>query len=633
MKRLAFSSPLIMRALLVALFFWPYLPASAGNSNQVSAGEITILDGSLSPVSRITDGDQIRLRITLEENVRDPLPVKFTLDGSGPTMTNCTIPAGSDECETEPFISLGWHWQPGGMAASNRTIRASSAGTQIDLSTDIQVRPRPAVLVHGFSSSWEAWVSYLGPDGFLARSGLQGFAVGDGQVPGTMNTGSLVEPTGRTNTIAENAAILGETIANVKKATGAQQVDLIAHSMGGLISRYYIDRVMQERDVAQLIMLGSPMAGTDCAELPVALGLYLPAALEIRPSYVQDIFNRQITHRHGVPFRALAGVPILEAFKSPCTEVPTDLAVSLKSVTAILLETEQMPVLHTELNLSQQVFDGFVKPLLQTPPGGYPQEPDPSPVLPERERLQFTRVFSGHIQAGSSQEITIQIDAGVAVASFALYDTTRSLAVSVRGASGNVIELSPENNGLVVVDDPASLIYLGYGFQNPGPGAWNVSLLSTNETPESGADYALTAYFVGGVELNAQSSTLLPRVNENVRFNASLDLGGQPVDLEEAQAEIRGPDGSLEALPLRISAGQAVADWKPRAPGLYGVTLRVAGLTADGAPVERTAFLSVEAQPLESLTGLARGLSAAAILAVGLLSAVGLRKWRRARAP
>jgi hypothetical protein len=305
----------------------------------------------------------------------------------------------------------------------------------------------------------------------------------------------------------------------------------------------------------------------------------------------------------------------------------------LKSVTAILLETEQMPVLHTELNLSQQVYDGFVKPLLQTPPGGYPQEPDPSPVLPERERLQFTRVFSGHIQAGSSQEITIQIDAGVAVASFALYDTTRSLAVSVRGASGNVIELSPENNGVVVVDDPASLIYLGYGFQNPGPGAWNVSLLSTNETPESGADYALTAYFVGGVELNAQSSTLLPRVNEIVRFNASLDLGGQPVDLEEAQAEIRGPDGSLEALPLRISAGQAVADWKPRAPGLYGVTLRVAGLTAEGAPVERTAFLSVEAQPLESLTGLAWGLSAAAILAAGLLSAVGLRKWRRARAP
>jgi pimeloyl-ACP methyl ester carboxylesterase len=622
-----------MRALLVALFFWPYLPASAGISNQVSAGEITVLDRSRSPVSRITDGDQMRLRIMLAEDVQEPLPFQFTLDGAGPTIANCTIPAGSDQCETEPFTSLGWHWQHGGKAASNRSIRASSAGQQMDLSTEIQVVTRPVVLVHGFSSSWEAWVNYLGPDGFLARTGLKGFAVGDGQVSGTMNTGSLVEPTRRTNTIAENATILGEYIANVKKATGAQQIDLISHSMGGLISRYYIDRVMPERDVAQLIMLGSPMAGTDCAELPVALGLYLPAALEIRPSYVQDIFNRQITHRHGVPFRALAGVPILEAFKSPCTEVPTDVAVSLQSVTAISLEAEQMPVLHTELNQSQQVFDEFVKPLLQTLPGGYPQEPDPTAVLPERERLQFTRVFSGHIQAGSSQEITIQIEPGVAVASFALYDTTRSLAVSVRGASGNVIELSPENNGLVVVDDPASLIYLGYGFQNPRPGTWDVNLLATNETPEGGADYALTAYFVGGADLNAQSSTLLPRVNEIVRFTASLDLGGQPVDLEEAEAEIRGPDGSVEAVPLGISAGQGEVDWKPKATGVYGVELRVAGLTADGSRVERTAFLTVEAQPREGLTGLAWGLSAAAILAVGLLSVVGLRKWRRARAP
>lgn len=54
--------------------------------------------------------------------------------------------------------------------------------------------------------------------------------------------------------------------------------------MGGLIARYYIDRVMTSRDIAQLLMLGSPMAGTDCADLPASLGLYLPASLEIRPA-------------------------------------------------------------------------------------------------------------------------------------------------------------------------------------------------------------------------------------------------------------------------------------------------------------------------------------------------------------
>ena len=367
----------------------------------------------------------------------------------------------------------------------------------------MQVAARPVVMVHGFSSDWTAWTDYLGSDGYLAEVGIGAFAVGDGQFPGAMNTGSFAAPSQRTNTIAENAAILGQYIASVKKSTGAQQVDLIAHSMGGLISRYYIDRVMQGRDVAQLIMLGSPMAGTDCADLPAALGLYLPATLEIRPSYVEGIFNRQITHRHGVPFHALAGVPILEAFKSPCTAVPTDLAVSQESVTAIPLQATQLPILHIELNTSREVFDQFVMPLLEQPAGAFHAEPDPAPPGSNQETLQFTRVYTGHIAAGASQEVIIPIDAGVSVASFALYDTTRTISVTVTGATGNVIALSPEKNGLVVVKDPATLFYLGYGFQNPRAGVWRVRLQATHQTPSSGADYALTAHFAGGATLKA----------------------------------------------------------------------------------------------------------------------------------
>lgn len=623
---------LIVLCLLASTSLLPHWSAFAEKRSQFSKAEITVLDRNLSPVSTITDGDQIRLRITLGEKVANPLPVAFNLNDAEFAIGTCTIPAGGDQCQTEPFASLGWHWLSDGQAAGRRTLQASGEGIPSGLEAEIQVLARPVVLVHGFSSSWEAWTHYLGEQGFLARIGLQGYAVGDGQVSGKMNTGNLADPTGRTHTIAENAAVLGEYIANVKRVTGAQMVDLVSHSMGGLISRYYIDRVMQERDVAQLIMLGSPMAGTDCANLPAALGLYLPAALEIRPGYVQDIFNPQITHRRGVPFHALAGVPIREAFESPCTQVPTDLAVSLQSVTAISLEAEQMPVLHTDLNQSEQVFNGFVRARLQTPPGGFPQESDPSPMLPAGERLQFTRVFSGHIEAGSSRELTIQIDPGVSVASFALYDTTRSLQVSVKGASGNTIELSPEKNGLVVVKDPQALIYLGYGFQDPKPGAWQVTLLTTAETPESGADYALTAHFAGGAELDARLSTFLPRVNENVQLSASLDLGGQAIRLDDAHAEIRNPDGSNETVALEITDGQAQASWKPEAPGLYGVDLQAVGLAPDGTQVERTAFLAVEAQPGQALTRRTLGLGAAFTVALGLLATLGFRRRRHSRA-
>jgi pimeloyl-ACP methyl ester carboxylesterase len=306
-------------------------------------------------------------------------------------------------------------------------------------------------MVHGFSSSWEAWVNYLGSSGYLAAVGVPGYAVGDGKVPGTMNTGSIPQPTGRTNTIAENAAILRDYIKGVLEITGAQKVDLLAHSMGGLISRYYIDRFMEE-EVAQLIMLGSPMGGTECANLPAALNFYLPAALEIQPLYVNGIFNPQITHRKGIAFHALAGVPIQDTIQSPCTPIPTDLAVSLESVSAIPLNLSQTSILHTELNTSEQVFREFVLPLLQTPAGDFPvRQPDPLPGSTPTKPLQFSRVFTGHIQPGEQQEVVINIEAGISLASFALYDSSRSLETLVQGASGNVLDLDPRANGLIRV--------------------------------------------------------------------------------------------------------------------------------------------------------------------------------------
>ena len=100
---------------------------------------------------------------------------------------------------------------------------------------------------------------------------------------------------------------------------GAQMVDLVAHSMGGLVARVYIAQVMDERDVAQLIMLGTPNGGSPCARLPVSLGFAVPASLELRPNYVRNVLNPQVTERRDVPFSMLAGTPINDAFRSPCT--------------------------------------------------------------------------------------------------------------------------------------------------------------------------------------------------------------------------------------------------------------------------------------------------------------------------
>ena len=614
----------------VSAIVFLFLSIAAAPREQTSPG-LAVLDKNSVPVTQMTDGDAIELQIRLANAAVQPTPVSFTLVPDNVAIGECTIAKGSDTCRTEMLASLGWYWDKNGQVQTSRTIRASSTVTSLGIQAAIRVAPRPVVFVHGFGSSAEAWANYLGGKGYLASMGLRGFAVGDGQVPGKLNLGDLANPSGKTETIQGNAEILRDYIAGVKKATGTQMVDLVAHSMGNLVSRYYIDRLMPERDVAQMIMLGPPNQGTDCAMLPASLGLYLPSVLELRPAYVRTIFNQQITHRHGVPFTIIAGTPINERVKSPCTAVPSDIAIALDSAGGINAPLKQTDVWHSDLNTSERVFSEFVKPLLQKTVVEFPDEPDPAPRAPPTDDLQFTRVITGHVDAGSSATQTINID-NVAVASFALFDVTRSLTVTVRGASGNVIALDPTRNGLVVVQDPATLVYLGYGFANPRPGPWQTTLQATGSTPATGADYAITAHLQGGTVLKAQASTLFPKPNEPVELTARLELAGQALTIRDAQARVRYPNGELRTLALAATGGDWKADWQSASPGLYGIDIVVNGNTPDGTRVERSAFLSLEVQPTPEqfqTTQILVGTGLAALVVAGIALAVRRRRKKR----
>jgi hypothetical protein len=254
-------------------------------------------------------------------------------------------------------------------------------------------------------------------------------------------------------------------------------------------------------------------------------------------------------------------------------------------------------VIHSELTLSQSVFEGFVRPLLQKPAGTFPprDQLDPAPAAQAEPPLQFTRVYTGHVEAGGSTELTINIEPGLSVASFALYDPSRSVTTVVRGASDNIIQLSPEANGLIQVNDPSALFYLGYGFQDPRPGLWRITVQATASTPASGTDFAVTVYFVGGATLEATSSTLVPRPGEPVEFNANLSLGGQPLEISAAQAVIKDEEGKVQT--LDFPTGQRIsATWTPTKPGTYAVDIVVTGRAPDDSAIERTAFLAIEVQ-------------------------------------
>jgi len=68
-------------------------------------------------------------------------------------------------------------------------------------------------------------------------------------------------------------------IGNLQRATGADKVTLLAHSMGGLASRSYLEIFDPGgNDVDRLITIGTPHNGTPLADLtadPVLLSNHL----------------------------------------------------------------------------------------------------------------------------------------------------------------------------------------------------------------------------------------------------------------------------------------------------------------------------------------------------------------------
>ena len=115
--------------------------------------------------------------------------------------------------------------------------------------------PRPVIVLHGYAMNR---ANFLPLAYRLARAGL-------GPIYG-FEYWTL----GR---VAAGARRLGWFVDEVRAATGADTVDVIGHSMGGVVGRYYVAFAGGDGVVANLVTLGSPHAGTGLA----AAGIGHPA--------------------------------------------------------------------------------------------------------------------------------------------------------------------------------------------------------------------------------------------------------------------------------------------------------------------------------------------------------------------
>src|SRR5262249_11740291 len=103
--------------------------------------------------------------------------------------------------------------------------------------------PRPIILVHGYTQNRTNFL-WLGRR--LRRLGHGPFFAFDYQSFGP---------------IEASARSLGELVEKVVESTGAERVDLVCHSLGGLVARAYVDLQGGHRRVGRVITLGTPHRG------------------------------------------------------------------------------------------------------------------------------------------------------------------------------------------------------------------------------------------------------------------------------------------------------------------------------------------------------------------------------------
>ena len=133
------------------------------------------------------------------------------------------------------IVSFNWS-QPFPALAMGRDPVGASEGT-------------PILLVHGFFSSKGMWIRFRQR---LVKAGM-----------GPVYTMDLKHAFGHVKGMVPS---LHERIEAILRETGKDKIVLIAHSMGGLVSRQYLQVHGGER-IAQLITLGSPHHGTRIAKV------------------------------------------------------------------------------------------------------------------------------------------------------------------------------------------------------------------------------------------------------------------------------------------------------------------------------------------------------------------------------
>ncbi|MCX5379206.1 triacylglycerol lipase [Streptomyces sp. NBC_00091] len=164
------------------------------------------------------------------------------------TAAALVAPTGAAQAATAP--SSGWN---------NWSCKPSAA------------HPRPVVLVHGtFGNSVDNWLGFAP---YLVHRGYCVYSLDYGQLPGVPFFNGL-------GPIDKSAGQLDAFVDKVLASTGAAEADLVGHSQGGMMPRYYLKFLGGADKVNALVGLAPDNHGTTLSGLTQLLP-YFPGAEDL----------------------------------------------------------------------------------------------------------------------------------------------------------------------------------------------------------------------------------------------------------------------------------------------------------------------------------------------------------------
>jgi triacylglycerol lipase len=210
------------------------------------------------------------------------------------------------------------------LAAFASAVAVCIAGAALAPASSLAVDP--ILFVHGWSGSASNWNTMIGrfeKDGY-AKSHLRAYSY---------NTSQSNKTTAET--------IVKTEVEKLLKSTGASKVDIIAHSMGSLNSRWYIKFVKEgEASVDDWVSLGGPNHGTTAANF-----CFSTSCVEMRPG---STFLSELNAGDETP-----GAVNYGTWWSPCDEfINPDSSVPLSGAT----NTETACISHLALISDETVY-------------------------------------------------------------------------------------------------------------------------------------------------------------------------------------------------------------------------------------------------------------------------------------